>query len=247
MGRLWRSIRIGMLVLVTLALLAQPVTWQTAGQQAKQAAAPVSLKDRPIVALTFDDGPRAGTTDQLLDGLAQRGIHATFFIIGMKMEDNEDLLVRMEVEGHQVGIHSNHHKILSGLNGADFVEEVDNLKDRMKDLLGREDFMLRPPYGMLNTTVQNRASSPIILWSVDPRDWEDHDTARQVKHVMDNVRDGDIILLHDIYPSSVETALEVVDKLMAQGFYFVTVEELFALRGIEPENGKVYQKLPPQE
>ena len=105
--------------------------------------------------------------------------------------------------------------------------------------------MLRPPYGMMNAATQDRAAAPIILWSVDPEDWSDRDTARQVSVILDKVQDGDIILLHDIYSASVDTALQVVDALMAKGFHFVTVEELFAIRGKTPENGKVYRKLPP--
>ena len=107
--------------------------------------------------------------------------------------------------------------------------------------------MLRPPYGMMNAATQARAAAPIVLWSVDPEDWSDRDTARQVSVILDNTQDGDIILLHDIYPASVDTALQVVDALMAKGFHFVTVEQLFAIRGKTPENGKVYRKLPPEE
>lgn len=84
-----------------------------------------------------------------------------------------------------------------------------------------------------------------MLWSVDPEDWSDRDTARQVSVILDNTQDGDIILLHDIYPASVDTALQVVDALMARGFHFVTVEQLFAIRGKTPENGEVYRRLPP--
>ena len=89
------------------------------------------------------------------------------------------------------------------------------------------------------------ATCRAVSWSVDPEDWSDHDTARQVAAIVDKAQDGDIILLHDIYPASVETALQVVDTLMARGYHFVTVEELFAIRGKTPENGKVYRKLPP--
>ena len=199
----------------------------------------------PYVALTFDDGPRGSTTSALLDGLAQRGVHATFFVIGENVEGNELLLQRMEGEGHQVGLHTYHHKSLAQLSAADFYAEVDSLRSTLTALLGREDFMLRPPYGMMNAATQTRAAAPIVLWSVDPEDWSDRDTQRQVSIILDETEDGDIILLHDIYPASVDTALQVVDALMARGFHFVTVEELFAIRGEKPENGKVYRHLPP--
>ena len=106
---------------------------------------------------------------------------------------------------------------------------------------------LETPWKVANCIVRARAAAPIVLWSVDPEDWSDRDTARQVAVITEAARDGDIILLHDIYPSSVDTALQVVDTLMARGFHFVTVEQLFAIRGQTPENGKVYRRLPPAD
>ena len=206
---------------------------------------PVSgMEERAYVALTFDDGPRRSTTTTLLDGLARRGVHATFFLVGLSVEGNEDLVLRMEAEGHQVAIHSQNHKVLTELSGSALYWEVDELRHTLSQLLGRSDFMVRPPYGIINQAVCTGTDAPVILWSVDPEDWSDEDTARQVDHIVSRAKDGDIILLHDIYPSSVETALQVVDRLMEQGYCFVTVEELFALRGICPEKGEVYRSLP---
>ena len=199
----------------------------------------------PFVALTFDDGPKAETTSYLLDELGKRGVHATFFVIGQNVTGNEDLLLRMEREGHQIGLHTFHHRSLAEVNGTDFYAEVDKLRDTLADLLGHDDFMLRPPYGMITPSNRARAGAPIILWSVDPEDWSDRDSARQLSVILNNVHDGDIILLHDIYSASVDTALQAVDALMAQGYKFVTVEELFALRGVTPENGTEYRRLPP--
>lgn len=196
------------------------------------------------VALTFDDGPRRKTTQPLLDGLAQRGVPATFFLIGLKVEGNEDLILRMVQEGHQVGIHAQNHEMLT-TPGAIWTE-VEPLRDTLSGLLGSAQFMVRPPYGKTTSEVRGQLDAPVILWSVDPQDWADTDTDRQVFHILSQVEDGDIILLHDVYPSSVDTALRVVDGLLGQGFCFVTVEELFALRGIEPQPGEVYRCLPPQ-
>lgn len=236
-----------MLALVLLTAAAASY-WPRAGiGAASQVLGGAKIPAGPYVALTFDDGPKASTTPVLLDGLAQRGVHATFFVIGENVEGNELLLQRMEGEGHQIGLHTYHHKKLDQLNAAGFYAEVDSLRATLTALVGREDFMLRPPYGMMNAATQARAAAPIVLWSVDPEDWSDQDTARQVSVILDNAADGDIILLHDIYPSSVDTALQVVDALMARGFHFVTVEQLFAIRGKTPENGKVYRRLPPAQ
>lgn len=193
-----------------------------------------------MVALTFDDGPRRSTTLPLLDGLAQRGVRATFFLVGRQIEGNEDLVLRMEQEGHQVGIHSYDHKPLTGLNQADFDLEVGMLRERLVTLLGHDHLLLRPPYGKVDEQVQRLAQAPIILWSIDPEDWSDENSDRQVALILDQVQDGSIILLHDIYPTSVDTALRVVDALLGQGYYFVTVEELFSARKISLQPGEIY-------
>ena len=237
--------RAGLLAFLLAALAALWLWYYPRARASRAAMASVRLPDGPFVALTFDDGPSADTTPALLDGLARRGIHATFFIIGENVEGNEDLLLRMDREGHQIGLHTFHHRSLANVNGADFYAEVDKLRDTLSGLLGRKDFMLRPPYGIITPSNRARAGAPIILWSVDPEDWSDRDSDRQTASILGQVTDGSIILLHDIYDASVETALRVVDELMAQGYKFVTVEELFALRGMTPENGVEYRCLPP--
>lgn len=230
---------------VLLAAIAVLWLWYPRHSSSRAAAGPAQLTGGPFVALTFDDGPKAGTTSALLDGLSRRGVHATFFVIGENVPGNEDLLLRMDREGHQIGLHTFHHRSLAEVNGTDFYAEVDKLRETLSGLLGREDFMLRPPYGMITPSNRARAGVPIILWSVDPEDWSDRDSDRQTAVILEQVTDGSIILLHDIYASSVETALRVVDGLMAKGYKFVTVEELFALRGMTPENGVEYRRLPP--
>lgn len=198
-------------------------------------------KTTPLIALTFDDGPMRKTTAALLDGLAQRGVQATFFLIGEQVIGNEDIVRRMEREGHQIGIHTYDHVTLTGLNRADFDAQVDKTRQILKNVLGYEDFALRPPYGLYDEGVQAMAESPIILWSIDPEDWGDKNARRETEHIVEKAQDGAVILLHDIYSQSVEAALAAVDELHRQGYLFVTVEELFAQRGIELENGKVYR------
>ncbi len=110
----------------------------------------------------------------------------------------------------------------------------------LKNALGHNDFLLRPPYGMVDDGVKRRAGCPIILWSVDPEDWDDKNTDRIVEHVVSRAKDGDIILLHDIYPTSVEAALRIVDALHQKGFYFLTVDELAAQRRLSLKAGSTY-------
>ena len=196
--------------------------------------------ERKLIALTFDDGPRRSTTTALLDGLAERGVHATFFLIGAQVEDNRDVVRRMDREGHQIGIHTFDHVQLTDLNRADFDAQVDKTRQVLKTTLDHNDFLLRPPYGILDDSVKAWAGCPIILWSIDPEDWKDQNTQRVIGEVVSEARDGGIILMHDIFPESVEAALAIVDALHEQGYYFCTIEELFAARGIPLEAGKSY-------
>ena len=206
--------------------------------------ADAAVSDQPaqkLIALTFDDGPRRSTTTALLDGLKQRGVRATFFLIGQQVPGNEDLVQRMDAEGHQVGLHTYDHVMLTGLNAADFSAQVDRSRALLTSVLGRSDFLLRPPYGMVDDGVKKRARAPLLLWSIDPQDWDDKNTQRIVEHVVSRAGDGDVILLHDIYSTSVEAALQIVDALHQRGFLFVTADELFAQRHIALENGAVYR------
>ena len=196
------------------------------------------VEEPPLVALTFDDGPRRDTTSVLLDGLAERGVHATFFVVGKQVGGNEDLVRRMEAEGHQVGCHTFDHVKLSGLNDTDFDAQVGRTRRLLSAILGHEGFALRPPYGFTDEGVERRAGSPVILWSVDPEDWGDKNVERIVNHVVERAEDGDIILLHDIYPTSVEAALEIVDRLHEKGFLFLTVDGLCQAKGLTPGPGQ---------
>ncbi len=200
---------------------------------------------RPLIALTFDDGPRRSTTGALLDGLAERGVKATFFLVGEMIPGCEDLILRMEEEGHQIGTHSYDHVYLTGLSAADFGRQVDRTESLLTELLGRGGFALRPPYGRIDNGVEKRSHSALILWSIDPEDWDDKNTDRIVEHIVSRAQDGDIILLHDIYSTSVEAALRVVDELHQKGFLFVTVEELACQRHVALEPGKTYRDFYP--
>ena len=216
-------------------------------EPAKQADAPaeVTLSDPPLVALTFDDGPRSSTTGPLLDGLELREVPATFFLVGNRIPGNEDLVRRMAAEGHQIGIHTYDHVELKGLSRQDFDLQVGKTRALITRLAGDGSYWLRPPYGFLDRNAGSWCGGPVILWSVDPEDWKDDDVDRIVAAVVEHVSDGDIILLHDLFPSSGQAALTIVDTLLERGFCFVTVEQLMEARGVTPEAGARYRKIPP--
>ena len=225
---------------VLAAALPGPTRTRPAGGPAE-----VELESRPLVALTFDDGPREATTGPLLDGLALREVPATFFLVGSRIGGNEDLVRRMAAEGHQIGVHTFDHVALKGLSRRDFDLQVGKTRAVLADLLGEGEFWLRPPYGLIDQAAASWAGGPLILWSVDPEDWKDHDVDRIVAAVVEHVSDGDIILMHDIFASSEEAALRVVDALLAKGYCFVTVEQLMEQRGAAPEAGARCRAFPP--
>lgn len=195
--------------------------------------------EEKYVALTFDDGPRRGTTDRLLDGLKEREARATFFLIGQQIEDNADLVSRMAEEGHQIGNHTWSHQRLDSVLPDAAAQEVTRTETALEALLGGGDYWLRPPYGQVAEGAD--FGVPMVKWCVDPRDWESRDADKVARAILDCAEPNSIILLHDIYPTSVDAALRVVDQLRAEGYWFVTVEELLWLNGVRPEAGSMYR------
>ena len=193
------------------------------------------------VALTFDDGPRRCTTERLLDGLKERGARATFFLIGQQIEDNADLVARMAEEGHQLGNHTWSHQRLDNASTENALQEIRQTEEALEALCGPGPYWLRPPYGQVSPGFESQAGVPMVKWSVDPRDWESRDADKVTQAILENVKPNSIILLHDIYPSSVDAALRVIDTLQAQGYWFVTVEELLELNSVTPEPGAMYR------
>jgi len=198
----------------------------------------------PLVALTFDDGPRPDTTGRLLEGLALREVPATFFLVGERIPGCEALVEEMAAAGHQIGVHTYDHVEMTGLLRGEYDRQVGRTRELLTGILGEGEFWLRPPYGIVDPAVTAWADGPLVLWSVDPEDWKDRNVERIVSAVVNRTGDGDIILMHDIYDSSVDAALEIVDTLLDRGFCFVTVEQLMELRRVEPQRGVLYTALP---
>jgi len=227
------------LALAALVLIAVCGGAQPAGDAvaADSAAAAESGGDIKYVALTFDDGPSPRCTPQLLDGLKERGVRATFFVVGCQVVKDPDIVIRMAQEGHQVGNHSYDHQELDKLSCGAAEEDM----RRNDELLQERDYWVRPPYGLLSEEACAAAATPIINWSVDTEDWKSKDAEKILDIIYRETGDGDIILLHDRYLNSVEAALRAVDHLQQQGYRFVTVAELLAWKGVEPTAGEVYR------
>ena len=193
------------------------------------------------IALTFDDGPVPATTIPLLDGLKERGAKATFFVVGCFVEWNEEILLRMAEEGHQIGQHTFSHVALEDQSDWQIRQELGQTDALLQGLLGEGDYWLRPPYGLIREEQYALSETPLITWTVDPEDWRLLDAEKITAAVLSSVESGDVILMHDIYESSVEAALMIVDALQAEGYTFVTVRELMELSGVTPAAGELYR------
>lgn len=181
---------------------------------------------KPMVALTFDDGPSRATTGRLLDALEAYNAHATFYVVGYNMDGNEDLIQRAARIGCEVGNHTTGHQKLVELDDAGVLNAIEPVVSTVKALTGQKMVTCRPPYGSVDDRVQNLIASPVILWSVDTLDWKTKNTDMVVSNIQQNVSDGDIILLHDIHASSVDAAIRIIPWLQEQGYQLVTVSEL---------------------
>lgn len=180
----------------------------------------------PVVALTFDDGPHPVYTARLLDGLKERDVKATFFLIGANVKGHEDIVERMAEEGHLIGNHTYSHVRLTAVSDREACQEIDEANEVLSNACGSVIHYIRPPFGSWQEDLYSLVDMQVVLWSVDPRDWQLKNTDAVVKAVLDDVENGDIILLHDVYNTSVEAAFQIIDRLKEQGYEFARVDEL---------------------
>lgn len=200
------------------------------------------------VALTFDDGPSGRFTRTLLKGLRDRDVQATFFLCGYRMEQYPELTEKIFQEGHEIGCHGYSHRDMRPMSRREVAEEIGKMRSLLPE--GCRITFLRPPGGGSSDAVEQVAGVQnlcILNWSVDPRDWATRDTLAVEKEVLRTVKDGDVILLHDMSDSSVRAALDIVDDLQRRGFTFVTASRLAQLRSVRPRPGETYSSFPQQE
>lgn len=179
----------------------------------------------PRIALTFDDGP-GPYTERLLDGLKERGVKASFFLIGRSVKEYPEAVKRMEEEGHLIGNHTYSHVKLKGLSPEETRREIQKTDEAVYEITGKHVAYLRPPFGEWEEDLELTYPVLPVMWTVDPLDWTTENVEEIVDRVVTQAGENDMILLHDCYDSSVEAALQIVDRLLAEGFDFVRVDEL---------------------
>ena len=211
-----------------LAVFAITKKTQAAGdhRSLRTASADETLHYPKTAALTFDDGPHQKYTERLLDGLKERGVKVSFFLIGDCMEGNEALVRRMKEDGHLIGVHCLHHRDLTREDISNAYEQIRETASMIEAITGEKPEYVRPPYGKWNERLAEAIPMEPVFWTVDSIDWKLQNTSRIVDRVMKDTGDGDIILMHDEFSASVDAALQIIDNLSAKGYTFVTVDEL---------------------
>ena len=195
--------------------------------------------DTKMVALTFDDGP-SKFSSKILDCLETNNAKATFFVVGYNINAHASVLKRAHSLGMEIGNHTMNHKNLKTLGADGIKSELRQASDAILSVTGAGPTLIRPPYGNYNSTVSSVADAPLIMWSIDTLDWKTRNADSTVNSILNNVKDGSVVLMHDLYSQSAEAAVRVIPELISRGYKLVTVSELARAKGISMENGKAY-------
>lgn len=199
------------------------------------------FENKKIVAITFDDGPAYGKTETLLTEFEKRDVRATFFLLGELASKQPELVKRTYDMGHTIGSHTYDHKNLKKLDEEQLVYEIDTTNNILKNIIGEDIKFIRPPYGAYNEKILNNVNMSFILWSVDTEDWKLRDADKIAQFMVENIGDGDIVLLHDIHAETIDGVIKGIDLLKEQGYEFVSLDELVAYRKVVLENNKAYR------
>ena len=204
-----------------------------------------TLEGKKLVALTFDDGPSATTTPRLLDLLTEKDLPATFFMLGSMARAYPDIAKRIEKDHHEIASHTMYHQNLVSITADAARADIDEAKATISNILGHDPAYTRPPYGNYSDAIIAFMGTPVILWSVDSEDWLSKDPDAIVGVVMSEVSDGSIILMHDIYPTTIDAIPNLVDTLRDAGYEFATLSELAKAKNISLNPGGVYFNFAP--
>ncbi len=195
------------------------------------------------IAITFDDSPNKNKTTRLLDILNVNKAHATFFVVGNKINNsNKDILINMKSNGNEIGSHTYAHKSMKKMTNEEIINDFNKMNSIYQNIFNTDLKLIRPPYGSYKKNMLNLIPASFILWSLDTNDWRYHNSEQLVNYVLDNVKDGDIILFHDSYNSTIDAIEKLLPLLYLKGYQVMSVSELFAIKNQELEMNKVYHK-----
>lgn len=184
------------------------------------------IKDRKVVAFTFDDGPNPNTTPTLLTELNKRGMNASFFMLGRNAEKYPEVVKMVDQNGFEIGSHTYQHRNLKRISNEEQGYEINQTKNIIHRIIGKNPTSIRPPYGNYNDVTLSYIDTPIILWNVDTLDWKYRDANATYQNSIDQIEDGSIVLFHDIYYASIDAAIRMADELYMRGYLLLSVKEL---------------------
>lgn len=182
--------------------------------------------EKKRIALTFDDGPHPIYTPQMLELLKEEQVPATFFLLGENVELYGDVVKEIAKEGHLIGNHTYHHVQITSLSLEEACKEIQETSDLIEELTGTGTEYVRPPFGTWNEELEERLDLIPVMWSIDTKDWTTQNVDWIVRETVKHAEDHDIILMHDSYQSTVDAVKRVIEQLEAEGFEFVTVDEI---------------------
>ena len=195
---------------------------------------------KPMIALTYDDGPQTESGNRIIDTFMKYDQRCTFFVVGDRISSRAEEIKRMADNGFEIGNHSYSHKYLNKCDAATIRSEIDKCNSAISQVAGVTPKVMRLPGGNKNQTVLSNVNMPIILWNVDTRDWDHRNVQKTLDAVIGKVKDGDIVLMHELYSATADATEILVPKLLEQGFQLVTVSELAQAKGVSLTANQVY-------
>ena len=182
--------------------------------------------EKKKIALTFDDGPHPVYTEQVLQVLDQGNIPATFFLLGQNIEEHQDLVKEIDAKGHLIGNHTYHHVQVTSLPLDQACEEIQKTSDLIESLTGKGTEYVRPPFGTWSEGLEDRLNLIPVMWTIDTLDWTTENVDEIVCRVTEQAEENGIILIHDGYESTVQALERFIPLLEAEGYEFVTVDQV---------------------